>query len=146
VPGQIESDGSVCVTAADTAAAFCRARRLEMKMTVEYNGYSALTGFLTKLTNEVDEKQYKVSTVQKYRSTRFGKEKYWESAVFKSGFFGAFGPLFVVVSMDHDENMIQEIHNDVKDFVEGCPPTEWPRGIISCSQFGNLTMLLSLAP
>jgi len=109
-----------------------------MKMTIEYNGYSARTGFLTKLTSEADEKQYSVSTVQKYRSTRFGKEKYWESAVLKSGFFGAFRPLFVVVTMDDDDNRIRKIHNHVKEVVEGCPSTKWPRGIITYTQFlGN---------
>ena len=65
-------------------------------MSIEYDGYNASTGFLTKLTNAIDRQQYTVSTVPK-RKTLSGEHTYWELAVLKGGFFGTlFRPLFLI--------------------------------------------------
>ena len=84
-------------------------------MSVEYDGYNASTGFLTKLTNPIDRKQYTVSTVPKKNrfNNRFNNTC-WETAVLKSGFFGSFRPLFFMPDVARDEDTARKIHNSVK--------------------------------
>jgi hypothetical protein len=112
-------------------------------MSVEYDGYSADTGFLTKLTNIVNRQQYNVSTVPK-RKTPSGKHTYWEAAVFKRGFFGMFRPLFRIPNIAADEELIRKVHGHVKEFVEKSPPAKWPRGAMEYETFIDRYVMFSL--
>jgi hypothetical protein len=55
-------------------------------------------------------------------------------AVLKGGFLGFlssfFKPLFFIVNIAADEELIRKIHHDVKEFVEECSPAKWPRGAL----------------
>jgi len=101
-------------------------------MSIEYDGYNASTGFLTKLTNAIDRQQYTVSTVPK----RTLLENTWEVAVLKSGFLGTFSrPLFLIGNIAADEDPIRKVHHDVKKFVEEYSPATWPRGALDYDTF-----------
>jgi len=101
-------------------------------MSIEYDGYNASTGFLTKLTNAIDRQQYTVSTVPK----RTLLENTWEVAVLKSGFLGTFSrPLFLIGNIAADEDPIRKVHHDVKKFVEEYSPAKWPRGALYYDTF-----------
>jgi len=103
-------------------------------MSIEYDGYNASTGFLTKLTNAIDRQQYTVSTVPK--RTLSGEHTYWEVAVLKSGFLGTFSrPLFLIGNIAADEDPIRKVHHDVKKFVEEYSPATWPRGALDYDTF-----------
>ena len=107
-------------------------------MSIEYDGYLSRTGFLTKLTNAIDRQQYTVSTVPKRKSLS-GNYTYWESAVFKRGFFSKFQPLFfignITAATNGDEELIRQIHDGVKEFVEAYSPAKWPRGALDHDTF-----------
>ena len=103
-------------------------------MSVEYDGYRPGIGFLTKLTNAVDRQQYTVSTAPG-RTTLSGQYRYWETAVFKRGFFGSFRPLFRLEIAASDEEELRKSHYDAKEFVEKYSPAKWPRGAMDYGDF-----------
>jgi hypothetical protein len=91
-------------------------QRINTKYAAESTGF----GYCTKVTNALDGRRYNISTVPR----RTARQKLWETAVLKSGFFGAFRPRFSVIT-DTDDYALK-IHDEVREFVEGCPPAKWP--------------------
>jgi len=75
----------------------------------------------------------------------------WETAVLKSGFFGAFRPLWSVVHEnfsvgheDYDEDLILQTHDSVKEYAQRCPLEKWPRGKIDSDTFFRYNIFQTL--
>ena len=76
---------------------------------------------VTRITNAVDGKKYKVSTVLKASPT-----VHWETSVFRQGFLGAFlKPLMSVHSMGEIE--ARWAHEQMEGIVEQQNPMDWKR-------------------
>jgi hypothetical protein len=84
-------------------------------MSVDYKGHHLRTGYLTHVTNTVDNKKYTIST-----APRIGR---WETAVFKRSLFGVFRPFMRVSAQD--ETQASWVHDQVEKIAEQRNPAEW---------------------
>jgi hypothetical protein len=66
-------------------------------MSIDYKGHHATTGYLTHVTNTIDNKKYTISTVARGGAC--------ETAVFKRTPFGALSPLMRVWAQDETRHL-----------------------------------------
>src|SRR6266404_9270819 len=84
-------------------------------MSIDYKGHHARTGYLTHVTNTIDNKKYSISTAPKIGG--------WETAVFKRTLFGGLSPLMRVWAQD--ETQAPWVHDQVEKIAEQRKPADW---------------------